>query len=130
MSQSVVVDALPVLSQADFPPLPEVPQDRVLLIFQSDWRNMEKEHAAGVIITACVRAGKWQPVSAVDFGNILMDRHFTFSRNDVINAVWSLADAGFLKVVRFDSKDYIVPDPKLAKVALSDKSKLRYTNRY
>lgn len=127
-TQFTQVDELPVLNQADFPAFPEIPAETTLLIFQSEWRNAEREWAAGIVITACIRAGEWKAVDAPTFMSLLQNPMFTFSAQGIVNAVWAFGEEGLVKMVQVGETQYIVPTPELARIALAETNKLRVTN--
>ncbi len=103
--------------------LPEIPDGTILLPFASPWRHAEHEFALGIITTVAIRNGKWCPVDVREFGIIMDKLHGTHPQN-IINAVWAMADEGYLDIVTVEGKDFIVPHTELAEVL--GKCTLRY----
>ena len=99
-----------------------------MLIYNSGWRNTEKEWAAGIIITACVRAGEWRPVEKADFVEIF-NKHprlvSPYMQNDVADALWKLIGSGELDIVQVGDVRYVIPKPKMANIALANLRNLR-----
>jgi hypothetical protein len=93
------VEALPTLDPSDFPALPVIEEGNRLFISQSSWGNREKEMAAALIITACVREGLWMPISAQTFKDLLVHPMLRFNFQSVVNAMWALVLEGLLKIL-------------------------------
>ena len=120
------LDQLPVLEQSTFPQLPEIAEGTTLLIFQSAWNNAEKEWAAGIVVTACIREGEWKPVSAPKFVEMLNNHPMaTFGKQNVVNAMWELIGANQLDIVQVGDTQYLIPTPEMANIALANTNKLR-----
>lgn len=124
-----IVSALPVLDQTKFfSPLPQIPDGKVLLVFGSPMRKAEKEWVLGIIATAAIREGKWIPVDTTTFLGVIkqMDNIVvTASTQNIVNAVWEMAEKRLLEVIRFEEKDYLVPSPELSHMLR--KSQLRHS---
>lgn len=86
----------------------------VILPVQSPWRNAEREFVLGILTTAAFRAGDWIPVDMPTFGKLLKEGPWTIFAQGVINAVWSLAEEGFVDIVTVNGEDYILPLPTVA----------------
>jgi len=88
-------------------------------------RKAEKETVLGLVTTVAIRAGEWQPVESTVFVGLLNEQTFVLGKQDVINALWAMAEDGLLEIVTFEGKDYLIPSPELA--AMIAPSKLRVT---
>lgn len=120
------VDQLPELNQNDFPALPEIPEGTTLVPFNSKWANAEKEFAAGIIVTHCIRAHIWKAMDAPAFGDALR-RHpmAAMVRQDVVNALWKMIADKQADIVKVGDTQYVIPTPELASIALAESNSLR-----
>jgi hypothetical protein len=117
-----------ILDQKYYPVLPEIPTDTILLIIQSNWQKAEREWAAGIIITACIRAGEWKPITSSTFLSLLQNPMFTFGAQGIINEVLAFGEEGILELEEVGDIQYIVPTPQFASVALAETNQFRVTN--
>ena len=119
------VSSLPDLVQSQFPTLPELPVDAALLIpFGSKFGNYEKEVVLGVVATVAAHNKSWKPVAAREFLAVAEKGVPPMLFQGVINAIWQLAEEGYIEMVRCDEVDHIVPTPDFA--AVLGKCNLRY----
>lgn len=123
MAQKKELDAVPEI-KIDVE-LPKLPAGTVLWPFASPFRNAEKEFVLGILTTAAIRHGKWCAIDMPTFAALLRNGPWTMFQQGVINAVWALAEEGYLEIVTVKGKgDYIVPNAKLAETL--DNCTLRY----
>ncbi len=121
------VDALPTLDQASFPVLPDVPKGKNLIVFNTPWKNAEKEFAAACIVNACIVAGEWQPVHVQQFVDRMEANPLIapFIIQGVANALWTLVSDGYVEEVRYMEENHFIPTKKLADAVLGDPRYLR-----
>lgn len=122
------VDELPVLNQADFPALPQLPEGKSLICANSTWQNAQKEFAAACIIAACCQVGHWSPVSWGKFGDQLKRHPLIDARQIVhgtLDALVALVNEGLVETITCASTNYLVPTKSFAEAALSDPRSLR-----
>jgi hypothetical protein len=121
------VTSLPALEQSDFLSLPEVREGATLVCCDTEWKNAEKEFAAGCIVTACIRAKQWQPVHAQQFVDCVREHPLIPPpmAQRVASALWVLVTDGYLEAVRYSGVTHFVPTPRLAHAVLADRRKLR-----
>lgn len=123
-----ILENLPELVQTDFPPLPEIAKDDLLLIFGSAWNHCESELCAGILISSCAHAGKWQAVSTDEFlATMSRSVVFMLSGQDIVYATWRFVDQGLIKAIQVEETKYFVLTPEFVKMALGERSTLRTT---
>jgi len=121
------VTTLPELNQSDFPALPAVPEGKNLIVFNTPWKNAEKEFAAACIVNACIVAGKWQPVHGEQFIERMEANPLIapFIIQGVANALWSLVSDGYIEAVNCMKANHFIPTKKLADAVLGNPQYLR-----
>ncbi len=116
------VNDLPALNQCDFPALPKIPDGKHLVCFGTKWTNAEMEWAAGCIVTVCIRASQWVPITTVKVLSEMKSNPIIPppKYEDVVNALRTLIEKGDIGVVRHQGSVYIIPTPGFAYIVLTN----------
>lgn len=110
--------------------LPVVEEAFIFMPFNTPSQKVEREVVAGILITACIRARKWEPVSAKTFGTIIGESSFTrYMPQGIINELWGMVNEGYVDLVNDGTGDFIVPMEQLVEFLQSPTPRLLEVER-
>lgn len=119
MPEIRTIDQMPTVNPEELGELPNIPEGTVLYIAGSPWRKGEKEMVAGAVITACIRAGSWQPIPQEQLINAFVDyTMYRIFNAQCRNALVEMFEQGDIDIVEFGGEYYTLPTLTLIEKAL------------
>lgn len=116
-----VVDRLPTLEADQLGELPvtAVRPGNLLMPFETKWRGDERPTVAAAMVTACIRAGKWKPLTEDEFTAVLSQyAAFLANPKGCQQAFEQLVSDGELNLVEHLGVRYCIPTRALIRGVL------------
>jgi hypothetical protein len=106
------------VNQSAYPQLPQFPDGidkdtAIACINSSGIRTYYMEQVFSILLTACIRHGKWDAVSESEFLAIAESCPLFYMVHFIVDGMYELSGQGKIEIVCVDNQQYIILQPEL-----------------